>query len=76
MPYKRLASRVVNTLAATSQPCETSMMLNRLTKILNTYSIQPRFNESRYQMAIRHPIENSVATVTADFSEDFTATFV
>src|SRR5689334_21060773 len=71
-PYSRLASRVSKTLEATIQPCDTSTMLNRLTQILNAYSIQLTFMPTMRHSTTRQSTANPMDHVTAAESDDFT----
>ena len=63
-------------LVAISQPCETRMMLNRLTQMLNAYTTHPIFMRMSHQKPTSTAIENKVARFTAVWRLDFTASFV
>src|SRR6516162_7305343 len=72
-PYKRLACRESKMFAATSHPCETSTMLNKLTHTLNTYSIHGRPGPTAHHSTIRHATASDIAQATATCNDAFSA---
>ncbi len=76
MPYSRFARRESKRLAATSQPCDTVMTLNKLTQTLRAYNTHFHSNWSSHHKANRHAVRNTVAAVTAWESVVLTASLV